>query len=251
MNIITVTCLEDYKDLVVQIKSLDLFWLEPTRHIVVVEDGSISNPLWSQLSSTRHTIEVVEGPGYANLRGWVRQQILKLWVAEHVDSLSYLVLDSKNFFIKPISAWPFAHGNGQGGLWDPAMMTEDSPSFYPFALHASRITGKDIPARVWAPVTPFVVTTDIARNILREDIGAIFAFDKPSEFILYSFWDTPTEADARDPVHLTFWPNSAPFLKDSLEKDVPEQVVVLALHRDNTSPTTRFNVAQLQRQLFG
>jgi hypothetical protein len=70
--------------------------------------------------------------------GWETQQVLKLAISKHLDSVRYLVLDSQNFLVRP---------------WDPAQ----------YGL----INGK-VPCRIGRSVMPKEIYDDYVSNIERK-----------------------------------------------------------------------------------
>ena len=114
MNLVTVTCLIDQPAMLVQAESIRKF-LSPCTHYVIVNEINPDLAKWRDLLQeyyTNHILILLRFTDYEG-SGWHTQQTYKLLVGEHIDD-DYLVLDSKNFFIKhcQLTEWEGRYGDG-------------------------------------------------------------------------------------------------------------------------------------------
>jgi hypothetical protein len=113
-TLVVVTCYRDLNQLSVLFKSVNLY-LEPSKIIIVVnEDDDMKWLVWYDRHKIlpQHNVEVIFKndlfPASSHSMesyndGWITQQILKLIIATKVVTPEYVLLDTKNFFIKPTS----------------------------------------------------------------------------------------------------------------------------------------------------
>lgn len=119
MDLLTVTCFHDKLPMLLQAESIQKF-VSPCTHWVVINDNVHSIDEWYCLLKPyyqNHTLKVIPAPFIneyvSNSAGWVSQQVYKLYAYKLIKE-DYLVLDSKNFFIKPCSTsdWSDVIGSG-------------------------------------------------------------------------------------------------------------------------------------------
>lgn len=272
MEIITITCQRDMYDMFLQAHTIDLFLEKPCVHWVVIEDGSYDYDTWLNFLSpyyTRHKLNLLwlERPnmnfdsefigympnshiGVGGL-GWRRQQILKLKVtADLVESERALVLDSKNFFVRPVDLdlWPVKHGNGMYMPLEHVMERPGLKTIKDWVIHLRDDHGLNIPdkfARILE--TPFVWQTDIVR-----DMCAKFSMEKlflnpdvipNSEFHMYFFFVDPADLDEeQDKIcRVLMWNPTDTYEKhiiDSIDHCMSIDSPTHGLHRQ-----TRFNMS--------
>jgi len=116
MDIVTVTCQRDLSQMLLQAESIQKF-VDPCRHWVIINDDLPDEDFWrEQLTPfyTNHELilikaDVVRYP----FHGYVRQQIYKFLICKNTSD-KYLILDSKNFFIKPCSTQEWVDVKGCG-----------------------------------------------------------------------------------------------------------------------------------------
>lgn len=224
MEILTITCERDINDFLLQIDSIDKFIEEPCTHIVAIEDGSKSYEEWYEIISpyyTKHTLKLFwfERPeldysseiiiynhrpdaknGVGGI-GWRRQQALKIQLtALNTTSDQVLVLDSKNFFVRPtdLSAWPVKHGNGEYLHYEEIVQVHDLITIKNWVHYLRDEHGLTIPEKFSRILeTPFVWQTKIVQDIWNKfDIPALFMNKEVlpnSEFHMYFFFVDPTE----------------------------------------------------------
>lgn len=114
-TLVVVTCYRDLKPLHVMFRSIKKY-LEPSNIVIVVNEHDDTKWLtWYDHTSvllSKHNVKVVYREDFIhsslnklnlNLDGWWLHGILKLTASSVVDTDEYVLLDSKNFFIRPTS----------------------------------------------------------------------------------------------------------------------------------------------------
>lgn len=193
MDLVTIACERDIQDLLLQAHSIDKFIDKPCRHWITVEDESLTPEEWHGLLApyyTRHKLFLAfpkrppnDDRFYEPFNlGWRNQQRLKLLTGRLSDSDRVMVLDAKNFFIRPtdLNAITIKHGNGRyieelppmAKIWCDYLCEEldlSPPPVYPAPLS-----------------TPTIYDVSILRNM---KIGDIFQRDVvPAGEVLYYFF---------------------------------------------------------------
>ena len=120
MDLLTVTCQQDKIQMLLQAESVQKF-LKPCKHWVIINDPSVCLEQWHELLSPyyeNHQLILIDSSTIksdfkSEKGGWSRQQYFKFAAFDLIDD-DYLILDSKNFFIKPtdINEWNTVIGNG-------------------------------------------------------------------------------------------------------------------------------------------
>lgn len=124
--------------------------------------------------------------------GWISQQILKILVAKDIRTPEYVLLDSKNFFIKKSNINEIVNTKPTEG-WlkiDQVQWTK---------LCCEKL-GLKLQLCLRANDTPYVLKTDVARKLVREfgtdkdfidwfNSISIRAYISPAEFILYELFE--------------------------------------------------------------
>ena len=127
--------------------------------------------------------------------GWVDQQVLKLAISEKVVTEHYLLLDAKNFFVRPTDILEIGHKHPEPSTWcEPILQNWIVTCLETFSLS---IPSK--PIRLTANITPYVIRRDSAKDLVKYFGGNGFLFKwfsmesrkekhSPSEFFLYEIW---------------------------------------------------------------
>ena len=191
MDLVTVTYSGDLLAMRLQSHSLDRFITKPITHHVYIEDSNLELPAWhKQLVPfySRHRLMLRDGDslldsraGLVQTEGWIRQQAIKLLAAREVVSDRYMVLDSKNLFIKcfDIGDWPVCHGSGR---W-----RDRQGKMELFLQDAERDLGLVTSGQTWTPHTPWIMHTGIARSCFdRGYVHYLLRHPQPYEFALYA-----------------------------------------------------------------
>lgn len=115
-KLVTVTCSEDVQLMILQAESIQRF-VDPCEHLIIIEDDKFTIHHWKKILSkfyTNHTLTIKKYDHVytKGCNGWQKQQVFKLAAAfECLEK--YLVLDSKDFFIRKtnISEWDTYQGS--------------------------------------------------------------------------------------------------------------------------------------------
>ena len=224
MELLTVTCERDLPDMLLQADSINKFVQSPCRHQVIIEDESKSYDEWYNILSPyykkhelilhwnkrpdmdfsheftpyKHRPDARNGIGGL---GWRHQQILKMkYTAEFAKDSSVLVLDSKNFFVRPtdLENWPVKHGNGEFITFKEIEAVEQLSTIKNWAYHLRDDYNLKIPEKLAMILeTPFVWQTKIVKYIWDNyDIPGMFlnpSVFPNSEFHMYFFFVDPEE----------------------------------------------------------
>lgn len=92
--------------------------------------------------------------------GWIRQQIVKIYESSQVQTDYSLILDSKNFLIKPASMDTFLNG----GIW---FMELKDCDFYKENMHVSEnLLGFKNKIKIPASITPWIWKTTIVNELI-------------------------------------------------------------------------------------
>ena len=230
MNFVTVTCSTDFDAMLLQASSLE-FVIDNITHFVIIQDSKIELEQWQSALSpyyTRHTLILIQNDLVLKCDGWRQQQILKLEIAKKVNTESYLVLDSKNFFIKPfnISDWDIEHGNGS--LFFYVKNNKERLDVDIFLEKASVKYNKTIPKLHIDYMTPYKLNTTIVNTIIDTDYRSLFfEYELPSEFALYNMFLSSSEIvkynTGKNKLVVNYF--------KTLPIDIPKTAFVLGIHR--------------------
>jgi len=217
VDLVTITCARDFSIQQLQSYSMELMLTEPCDHYIVVEDSKLDLETWHNMLDqyyVRHRLHLISGTslissaGYANdsykKNGWHRSAVLKLLISKHIQSKKYLILDSKNFFVhsQTLMDWPIQDGNGLVTKYNCHGWTEIEE----FCLKHSL----PLPSEVYMSAMPFMVDTDIVKEIVKYDIETLF-FDKQqwwsSEVLIYSIFTQHAGNQLQPQLvpNVTFW----------------------------------------------
>ena len=253
IDIVTVVCTRDKLEMQLQAHTMNMFLSDSCVHYVVIEDNDTSYGEWLTLllpHYTRHQLKLVHDfnfkslPGVLN-SGYVRQQQIKLLMANYVHSEYYMILDTKNIFFKPlhIKDIPIVHGNKAICNIKDAHIKEYN-GWYDFVCN---MFGFDMPQQVPRAMTPFILDTQIVRSILgkmdvteilkRVRLPDLLPYREPSEFLLYSIYvynkmPAVFNKEYNAPDHYTWFPdfNDADQTATMFE-DVENNKLIIGFHR--------------------
>ena len=132
MYLATVTCNRDFQQMLLQAESIQKF-VEPCKHVIIINEDKFDYNFWYRWLKPYYTNHELVLMGkikynYVNyffgsckdygiiddeINGWITQQLQKMLLAYEYED-DYLLLDSKNFFIRPtnINEWDNIIGNG-------------------------------------------------------------------------------------------------------------------------------------------
>jgi hypothetical protein len=179
-----------------QAESIQKF-LAPCEHLVIIEDKEFDKSFWIEhLSSyyTNHKLTLKSYNKFVSFKynGWVRQQAFKLLAALECED-KYLILDSKDFFIRPnkLSDWDeYVGSNIIDNIGYFVKPQKDTDNWYlKLSLTYASYFKNDIVEEVFEPTTPFVIDTlYINRSKLHHDVNQFLnLYYVPSEFIFYLY----------------------------------------------------------------
>jgi hypothetical protein len=229
IDLVTITCARDCGIQLLQSYSLDLMVTDFCNHYVVIEDNKLSMEEWYALLTpyyTRHRLHLISGSSllsseyYANdsqiKNGWHRSAVLKLLIADKIQSKKYLILDSKNFFVRQqsLNEWPLEDGNGIIEKYNSYGWIEVDE----FCLKNNIA----ITENVYNSSTPFMVNTDIVKKIIEFDFLCLF-FNKKrwwsSELFLYSIFTqhVGNKLKSKPVTNVTFWNTERRLNKKTLD----------------------------------
>lgn len=245
MDLVTVTCSIDVEPMIRQAKSINKFVQGQITHWVIIQDTILSISEWSKHLShlyTYHNLKLISNDFkiIKNTGGWIQQQILKLGIADKIFADEYLILDSKNFFIKEtnLDTWPIQEGNGI--IFSTLdfdyykSIINDYYKWLPWITQLSVILKKPIPAVLPNPITPFRVKTSIVKKILQDlDIVTFFQTNRrdPSEFLLYGFY---ADNLIREPIlpFKTYWKKCFITAQELELIHYDQNMKILGIHRE-------------------
>ena len=213
MDLVTVVCLRDFQQMLLQAESIQKF-LAPCKHWVIVNDEQPDILFWQESLCkyyTKHELIVIPYTDLFentnNYIGHYTQQVCKMLIVKLIKD-DYLILDAKNFFIKPTNTneWDNILGSGRVEFFElppeeefnyPHLVKIDdiwrmTVTVYKEVLHM------DIPKFFLGPLTPFKIQANVLLNY--DDLDSLYELMStweyerkfntnvgPSEFMFYSF----------------------------------------------------------------
>jgi hypothetical protein len=209
MDLVTVVCDRDYNQMLLQAESIQKF-LAPCKHWVVVNDEVPDVEFWQNSLSkyyTNHELVVIPYTDLFentnNYIGHYTQQVCKLMIVKLIKE-DYLILDAKNFFIKPTNTneWDTILGSGQVEFlnvpeYNPLNLVKVAYIWKPTITFYKELLHVNMPDLIICPLTPFKVQADVLLNYedldLLYDLMSTWKYERefkvkvgPSEFIFYS-----------------------------------------------------------------
>ena len=194
MKILTIVHWADLFQLSLQAESLSKFWLGNKRWTVVIEDP-ILDVQQRSLAWCKKNIHI-EGwdidfviPNTSEVRynGWIRQQQFKLYYSAHAIEDWVLILDAKNFLIKPTDKSFFIRDDTV--IYLPAFNTEEF--FRKTTEDAAKLLNMHDPIPKAASMTPWVFNKQEVLSLntkLGIDINCWPSPTNATEFTLYWTW---------------------------------------------------------------
>lgn len=239
MDIVTIACTRDKHAVVLQAESIKLYVTTKITHWVILQDTETSHDEWHSLLQPfyqDHELKIIDNWVDCNLNGWNQQQILKFQASKFINNDSYLILDSKNLFIKKTDLSEFSL-EGHRHYIDTVMLQANFNAWYKYIQDNLNF---NLPKISWVPQTPFTVKTDTVNRLIASidlekfyiDFFKIYPHDHPSEFLLYRFFSDPPK-NIIDYQHI-IWNRT--FLRQ-LNKIDPK-TVCLGIHRQSLMGTT-------------
>ena len=211
-HLVTVTCNKERHLMLLQAESIHKF-LEPCCHWIIVNEKITDIEAWEEYLSpfySRHELKIISQQqlfeNKENIYGHFTQQVCKLKIANLIKD-DYLILDSKNFFIKPsdINEWDSYIGSGIIEFvneppddyldYQPYKNGNDKSWVNAIEQYKNMLDLKVTPLYFLKPITPFKIEYEVLKNsnILDDIFYKLLFIDGRkinygiSEFILYSF----------------------------------------------------------------
>ena len=237
MNLVTISCTRDLNLLRLQANSIDRYVSEPCTHFVVIEDTGTPLSVWEEALRpfySRHKLILSQGVISDQLDthiGWIRQQVLKLTMAITVLTEHYLILDSKNFFIRPVDLHIWSTQEGNDTSFD--CHWEKYEKWKPWMDHVQQTTGIKIPDVFWRLWPPFKLNTSVVRNLLNTvDVDILFSvkMKDQSEFLLYRFFNEVVPVTGKKTNHIFRFADDLVSADELAELVKVPTLLTLALH---------------------
>ena len=265
MYLATITCNRDFQQMLLQAESIQRF-LNPCKHVIVINESNPDLDFWNrwlQPYYTNHELVIIPRIDYAYptnslgtrdrygevdgvSSGWRSQQLQKMLLAYKFED-DYLLLDSKNFFIKPtdINEWDETIGSGS------YLQVNAVNHFVGTCQKYSELFEKEI-AYYAGPYTPFKVKREpLVSKCKISELGYKLFYPEhhiipASEGIFYSFI-VEDEINQRVGIpfvkSLTVWGAEKPNLAKKLfEMIAGPDIKVAGLHREILSTMTKQDV---------
>lgn len=193
MDIVTVLCRRDLHNMVLQARSIRLFFDKRELGQVLVICNERSDPLRHEelqritdelpgvvFIRSEELLPLRGGPlldacrlARNATRGWYTQQVLKLAASRLVASEFYLILDAKNHFVRPVCTTTFLADDGRA-LAEIGLVSRMQKEFNRVWRNCLDYFGIDpaiYPGDAIAPQTPFVARKDLVCDLM-EDVEA-------------------------------------------------------------------------------
>jgi len=269
-HLVTVTCNKERNLMLLQAESIQKF-LEPCCHWVIVNEINVDVEAWKEILNPfydRHELKIIPQhllfENKENIFGQYTQQVCKLTIAKMIKD-DYLILDSKNFFIRPssINEWDEYIGSGilefineppdDYNKYQPYKKGNDSTWTDAIEQYKNILDLKVTPLYFLTPITPFKIDYQVLENSnLLNDIfhKMLFVDDKiisygASEFILYSFLANDKIIPGKNTVidnslikvntisyfHFDWYIKEITSIEHFVSKMVPPNIKVFGLHR--------------------
>lgn len=197
-TIVTVAHQDDYEALYFQARSMAKY-LPPSliHQIIIIENPKLQDHarLISQYGKLKNRVKIVAGASLAppeafSWSGWWSQQILKLMVAQIVETPRYLCLDAKNVLVFPLRR-KFLERREKPRSFEIDYTTHSSLRWLRHTLDYFGLPETHIKAFV-PTTTPFVLVTDLVKELIRyiegregTSLAAAFLKHQLTEFFLY------------------------------------------------------------------
>mgnify|MGYP001586876735 CR=1 FL=1 len=244
MKLLTVVCNRDKDIMLLQAESISLF-LEPCTHYIVINEEVPDINSWKELLQpyySKHKLIILHYPletyiprwknGEQHV-GWHRANVLKFLAYKDIQD-DYLILDSKNIFIKNTSIEDFRGQLGCGLFWHYIKdMEEKNAETFQYYTDVS----KKYPKWICGVEMPFLFEKNVLETIEDLDLFSQWYSDQPvwpSEPIYYSFLisDRLQEEPEMFRQHWVYWQYHNTFkIPEETFIFHPYDIRVLGLHR--------------------
>lgn len=246
LNIVTIVCDRDYEVFELQLESIIKFVYEFTHWIILNEEDNLNFEKWKNLiekyykDKNLYRIFILEN--FIEVKkcsdGWKRQQGLKLLISRYIEN-DYLILNSKNFFIRNSSHIEWKNSIGCGSVSLASKLTDnDYPSKQSLHNYSKYFNKKPLDIFLTTN-TPFYIQKKYIdeHKITQEAIDILLNEKKPSEFLFYSYLinDELLHDRIKNIKHKTFWhqdlAKDCNLLHDLLTAYAVNNNVIFGFHR--------------------
>lgn len=270
MYLATVTCNRDFHQMLLQAESIQRF-LHPCKHVIIINEAYPDIDFWYRWLRpyyTNHELLIIpkiyheyptningardiHGDINENYKGWTSQQLQKMLLAYHFED-DYLLLDSKNFFIKEthISEWNNVIGS------DSFQKFQEGDHFQSTYKKYVNVFGKELEYFL-GPHTPFKINREIliTKCSISELAYKLFYpkfYNNPiSEGIFYSFLvgdeiNKYRSMDSRRQRSVTIWETDNNPTAKMAEIILNPDIKVTGIHRNVLSTISANDLAVLE-----
>lgn len=193
MDLVTVTCNRDKLQMLLQSESIAKF-VDPCNHWVIINEPNANIDEWQSLLSpyyTKHRLflfsidQIIDSRKFKESKGgWNSQQLYKFSIFKYIRN-DYLILDSKNFFVKPTNTdeWQPIIGNGM-----LTNFTGDNSWKHTIEVYADYLNCP-LTFEHLSILTPFTFRKDVLETLGNFDKFLDWFATQPaleSEFLIYS-----------------------------------------------------------------
>lgn len=190
-KLVTVTCTKDAVAMQRLAESIQKF-VAPCEHLLVIEDLEHDISYWKNLLDKYYINHKLVIKTYHKMlsvkdqNGWSRQQAFKLLASLDCTD-KYLILDSKDFFIKPTNLHEWNDFQGSNIVKDIGYAIDNK--FLKLSMQYSLYFNKPLLEEVFNKITPFVIDTKYIdkRKIVQQANDLLRISDPCSEFIFYNY----------------------------------------------------------------
>lgn len=208
-SLMVVTCDKDEWNFQLLCRSMEKF-LEPCKFIIVYNESVNQFRGWQKFFKrkclphlSKFDVKVMHKGNFWNdvdechltdleKEGWVDQQVIKLGVAEHIDTEHYVVIDAKNFFVKHTHLTDIGQIKPEPTDWCEPILK----NWIVTCCETFELVVPERPIRLTQNTTPYIIRTESAKDLLKFFGGVKFLYKwftlearkekhSPAEFFLY------------------------------------------------------------------
>lgn len=191
MQILTVFHYDDTPQLLLQAITIKKFWQDSKVWTLIIEDRNNSDLCLEACDKIKNymkdwQINIILPESNFEASGWIRQQLFKMWYASKCSDAWVLIIDCKNFLIRPTNFNFFVSKNKVKKI--PLFQTDD----FTILTHESskKFLGINETISLSSSITPCVWNTNEVRSLVSElGISLDNWIDgSATEFSLYYLW---------------------------------------------------------------
>lgn len=274
MYLATVTCNRDFQQLLLQAESIQKF-LKPCKHVIIINEPNPDIEFyhrWLDRYYTNHELVLLprlpynypldeHGRNQGSGNGWRIQQLQKLLLAYEYDE-DYVLIDTKNFFIKAASLDYYENPNFYGSGFTSGYEDGQFSKFHGnYKIYCKLLGMSELPKYGTTNGTPYKIHRNLLTNrISKESLGYyLFApeYNKSttSEFTLYSLviseYVDKFRFDDAESAPCVFWPwdPHVDHIDNYLHKANVSKTFIMGFHRDFLNLTGPDHIAKINSWL--